>query len=116
MKQRASRERRHSAETRNGIVLRPEAVVLGEEALIPESNVVDPVPSPLAHELTIDEPYWYDGVTHNQRPSGMLPSGTPVAIIEDRPDQYRVVDGRGLAVDIRRSSVRRRREGSDSGG
>lgn len=100
--------RRGTEKAGEGLVLRPEAVVLGDDALIPASNLVDSLPDRFTHELSVDEPYRYDGVTDDQRPSGTLPAGTPVAIVSEGRDRCRVVDQRGLAVNVRGSSVRPR--------
>ncbi len=93
-------------------MLRPEAVVLGEEALVPASNLVQPPPNRFTHELVVDEPYWFDrpGRGH-RRPDGVLRAGTPVAVLVEGEDRCRVVDGRGAYVEVRRSSLRERRGG-----
>ena len=89
-----------------GIVLRPTPTVLGEDALVPPTNIVEPRPADLSHELTEDEPFWFDGVARDQPPSGTLAKGTRVAVLKASPDLVRVVDERGLAVDVRGEHVR----------
>jgi hypothetical protein len=90
-----------------GVVLRPEPVVLGDEALVPERNVIRPPPNHFTHELVVDEPYRFDRPEDTGQPDGVLPAGTPVALLVDGPDRCRVVDGSGLYVEVRRASLRK---------
>jgi hypothetical protein len=87
-------------------VLRPDVVVLRDEALLPASNVVRPAPARLTHELVVDEPYRLDRAGRGPQPDGVLPAGTRVAVLVAGEDRCRVVDARGLAVDVRRVSLR----------
>ena len=68
------------------VMLRPEMVVLGDDALGPESRGLE-------HELVADE--------------GGLPAGTPVAVVEDRGDRCLVADGSGTTAEVARENVRR---------
>jgi hypothetical protein len=88
------------------VVLRPDVVVLRDEALLPASNVVRPAPARLTHELVVDEPYHLDRAERGPQPDGVLPAGTRVAVLLAGEDRCRVVDARGLAVDVRRASLR----------
>ncbi|HKE98394.1 MAG TPA: hypothetical protein VKG45_05640 [Actinomycetes bacterium] len=93
------------------MMLRPEAMVLGEEALIPAHNLVRPPPNRFTHELVVDEPYWLDRPGRRaQQPDGTLDAGTPVVLLVEADDHCRVVDGRGLYVQVRRSSLRARQD------
>jgi hypothetical protein len=87
-------------------MLRPEPVVLGEEALVPERNVIEPPPNRFTHVLTDDEPYRFDRPAGPREFDGVLAAGTPVALLVDGPERCRVVDGRGLYVEITRASLR----------
>ncbi len=90
-------------------MLRPEAVVLGDEALVPADNIVRPPPNHFTHELAVDEPYWLDRPGRRARqPDGVLLAGTPVVLLVEGDDRCRVVDDRGLYVEVRRSSLRER--------
>lgn len=89
-----------------GRMLRPEPVVLGEEALVPDRNVVDPAPNRFTHELTEDEPYRFDRPEPSDEFDGVLAAGTPVVLLVDGPERCRVVDGRGLYVEVRCASMR----------
>jgi hypothetical protein len=105
-------EGRHPGDESNtepdpGVILRPEAVVLGGEALIPESNIVRPVPNRFTHELVVDEPYHFDRPERSREPDGILPAGTPVVLLVEGDDRCRVVDGSGLSVEVRRASLRK---------
>ena len=90
-----------------GVMLRPEALVLGGEALIPESNIVRPAPNRFTHELIVDEPYRFDRPERSREPDGVLPAGTPVVLLVEGDDRCRVVDGTGLSVEVRRASLRK---------
>src|SRR5215211_6011998 len=90
-----------------GTMLRPEARVLADETLVPEANLVRPPPNRFTHQLALDEPYRLDRPDHAGEPDGVLPAGTPVAVLVEGSERYRVVDGNGLYVEVRRASVRR---------
>jgi hypothetical protein len=89
-----------------GRMLRPDATVLGDEALVPASNLVRPAPNRFTHELIADEPYWLDRPGPAHGPDGVLAAGTPVAVLVEGADRYRVVDRTGLYVEVRRASLR----------
>jgi hypothetical protein len=88
-----------------GVVLRPEVRRLRESALVPESNVVRPAPTTFTHQLTEDTPFYLDGGRPGRSPDGTLTAGTPVVVAGTHGDRYRVVDGRGLAVDVPRDHL-----------
>jgi hypothetical protein len=87
-------------------VLRPERVVLGADALIPDDNLVRPPPRRFTHELTVDEAYRFDR-SGSGRPNGVLAAGTRVVVARPGEQWSRVIDDRGLAVDVRTGSLRR---------
>jgi hypothetical protein len=89
-----------------GRMLRPEPVVLGQEALVPDRNVIEPPPNRFTHVLTVDEPYRFDRPESTPEPDGVLAAGSQVALLVDGPERCRVVDGRGLYVEVRRASLR----------
>jgi hypothetical protein len=88
-----------------GTMLRPEVQVLPDEALVPDTNVVRPPPNRFTHKLMVDEPYRFDRPKRAGESDGVLPAGTPVVVLVDGPDRCRVVDGRGLYVEVRRASL-----------
>jgi len=90
-----------------GMMLRPDATVLGDEALVPASNLVRPAPNRFTDELVVDEPYWFDRAGRACGPDGVLPAGTPVVVLVEGADRCRVVDGNGLYVEVRRASLRK---------
>jgi hypothetical protein len=90
----------------DGRVLRPEYVVLGEEAVVPAANVVRPPPNRFTHELVADEPYYFDRPEHGPEPDGVLPAGTKVVLLVQDNGSCRVVSGSGLYVRVRRASLR----------
>jgi hypothetical protein len=90
-----------------GVMLRPEAVVLPDDAVVPDENVIRPAPNRFTHELFVDEPYRFDRSDAAGEPDGVLPAGTPVVVLVEGTDRSRVVDGRGLYIDVRRASLRK---------
>jgi hypothetical protein len=86
-------------------VLRPEATVLSEGALVPERNLIRPPPNRFTHELLRDEPYSLDRPERGDEPDGVLKAGTSVVLLVEGPDRCRVVDGEGLYVEVRRASL-----------
>jgi hypothetical protein len=81
-------------------MLRPKAKTLPDDALIPKENLVLPRPKKFTHELRRNEPFFFDRL-HDAKPRGELPRGTRVVLMERRQGRYcRVVDERGLYVEI----------------
>lgn len=89
-------------------MLRPEPVVVGDDALVPPSNLLVPPPNRFSHVLTLDEPYRFDRPRPDDEPDGVLTSGTPVLLIVDDGHRCRVADAQGLYVEVRRDSLRDR--------
>ena len=94
-------------------VLRPAAEVLGADSLVPAANFVQPPPDQFSHELTRDEPYRF-GADPTASPDGELQRGTPVLVIVNDGHHARVIDERGLYVQVRSESLRPRRRGATS--
>ena len=88
-------------------VVRPPVTVLGADAIVPAANLVEPPPDQFSHELTRDEPYRFGGDS-NSSPDGQLPRGTPVLLVADDGHHARVIDERGLYVEVRIDSLRAR--------
>ena len=65
----------------DGVVLRPDMVVLGEDALVPPRNLIRPAPNRFTHELIVDEPYRFDRPEPTNEPDGVIRAGTPVAVL-----------------------------------
>lgn len=87
-------------------VLRPERVVLGADALIPEDNLVRPAPRRFTHELAGDEAYRFHR-RDSGHPDGVLAAGTRVVVARPGEQWSRVIDARGLAVEVRTANLRR---------
>lgn len=86
---------------------RPEQRVLPESASVPDSNVV-PAPTEFTHELVRDEPYYFTKAQPGTLPNGTFPAGTRVVMIHhDGGPSCRVVDGRGLSVEVDWNSLKR---------
>jgi hypothetical protein len=88
-------------------VLRPEATVLRDESLVPDTNFVDPPPNRFTHELVADEPYRLDRDTPGAEPDGVLRAGTPVIVLVEGSDRSRVVDDSGLYVEVSNANLRK---------
>ena len=89
-------------------ILRPEATVLPENALIPSNRLVDPAPNQFTHEADGAADYWYVEPDGGTPPAGELPSGTPVVLMRhDGGQNCWVVDGRGLYVAVDFARLRR---------
>jgi hypothetical protein len=89
-----------------GVMLRPETHVLGEEAIVPDVNVLRPPPNHFTHEVTVDEPYRFDRPKESPEPDGVLRAGTRVLLVVDGPDRCRVADATGIYVEVSRGSLR----------
>lgn len=98
--------RREKKPLEPGIMLRPKASVLSDHALVPDTNLIRPPPNRFSHELVDDEPYRFDRAEPAPEHDGVLSAGTPVLLVVDGQERCRVVDGRGLFVEVRRGSLR----------
>jgi hypothetical protein len=98
-------EDEHEREPEAGRMLRPEARVLGEEAVIPDEHVIRPPPNRFTHELRADEPYRFDMSGRPGETHGVLARGTPVLLLREEGDRSRVVDGAGVYVEVPSSSL-----------
>jgi hypothetical protein len=89
-----------------GHMRRPAFSILGDDALVPDSNLIRPPPNRFSHELVVDEPYRFDRAEPAPEPDGVFSAGTLVLLVVDGPERCRVADGRGVVVEVRRSSLR----------
>ena len=82
---------------------RPDAVVLPDEAMVPPANLIRPAPNRFTHVLPRAEPFHFaEHPAGGARPDGELPAGTKVVLLlHDGGPTCRVVDGRGLYVQVR---------------
>lgn len=83
--------------------------VIDDAALVPSRNHVAP-PDRFSHELTEPAPYWFDGAG-SKNPDGELPAGTPVLLTIGDNTFCRVIDERGLFVQVRCEVLRPLTEG-----
>lgn len=72
---------------------------------MPAANLIQPAPNRFTHRLSLDEPFRFDRSKPSDKPDGVLAAGTPVVLLVEGPDRCRVVDGTGLYVEVRRSSL-----------
>lgn len=87
---------------------RPEATVLPEDAMIPDKNLIKPAPNQFTHKLKSAQAYYYDGAQQGAPADGEFPAGTKVALlVHDGGNYCRVVDARGLYVEIEFASLKK---------
>ena len=81
--------------------LRPESVVLGEGSLVPPENQIRPAPNQFTHTLIDAAPFYFGSERGSSAPDGQLEAGTRVVLLRhDGEGRCRVVDGRGLYVEV----------------
>ncbi len=89
-------------------IIRPEAVVLSDNALIPDDNLIVPPPNQFTHELKKAQPYYYTGAHQGSPPDGEFAEGTKVVLLVYNGGQTcRVADGQGIYAEIEHRSLRR---------
>jgi hypothetical protein len=87
--------------------LRPPSTVLPENAVVPDRNLIVPAPNTFTHTLTSDQPFSYTTLEGAAVPDGELAKGTSVVLmVYDGGHVCRVVDGRGLYVEIACQSLK----------
>ena len=88
--------------------IRPDTVVLGENAIVPEKNLISPAPNQLAHELLRPQPFYFTGAQQATQPDGQFSSGTKVVLLVYDGGKYcRVADRQGLYVEIEYDSLKK---------
>jgi len=88
--------------------LRPQAIVLPDNAEVPVKNQISPPPNQFTHELTRPQPFYFSGPQPAMPPDGELPVGTQVVLLVHDEGRYCwVADGRGLYVAIEYDSLRK---------
>ena len=86
--------------------LRPPVEVLPQNAVVPDRNLIVPAPNTFTHTLASDQPFSYTTLDRTAVPDGELAAGTPVVLmVYDGGRFCRVVDGRGLYVEIEHKSL-----------
>ena len=81
-------------------IVRPEAIVLPESALVLDRQLISPAPNQFTHELARAQPFHLAGAAPGAPPGGELPAGTRVLLVHDGGARCHVLDGRGLYVEI----------------
>ena len=80
-------------------MLSPEAIVLPENALVPERSSISPPPNRFTHEIVAAQPYYFGGAD-SDRPAGEFAAKTKVVLVRyEGGDRCNVIDGRGLYVE-----------------
>jgi hypothetical protein len=87
--------------------LRPPAEVLPENAVVPDRNLIVPAPNTFTHTLAGDQPFSYTNLEETAVPDGELTAGTLVVLLVYDGGRFcRVVDGRGLYVEIEHKNLK----------
>jgi hypothetical protein len=86
-------------------VSRPPMSVLADDSVVPPAHLVQPPPNHFTHVLSVDEPYRFDTTT-NGSSDGYLAGGAPVLLVSEDGAKARVIDERGLYVEVRKASLR----------
>ena len=101
MTKRSSRDRSE----KSGRMLRPNAEVLSDAALVPDQHLIKPPPTHFTHEVVTSQPYYY-GKEHDT-PAGEFSAGTRVVLMSYDGGTYcRVVDEQGLYVETAHDGLR----------
>jgi len=81
-----------------GRMLRPEAVVVEDSALVPRGALVRPPPNQFTHVVSKRQPFYY-GARASAHADGEFPKGTRLVLMVYRGGKTcRVVDRQGLYV------------------
>ena len=89
-------------------VLRPEARVLPDKALIPTRNLISPPPNCFTHEVISRAPFYFDTSLGATAPDGYFEPATKVTLLVDSGGgRGRVVDGKGLFVETELTGLKR---------
>ncbi|HEX9290878.1 MAG TPA: hypothetical protein VF904_15265 [Anaeromyxobacteraceae bacterium] len=88
-------------------VIRPEAVVLDDSAVVPKGRRISPPPNQFTHELARAQRYGFTGAA-DEKPSGELPAGAKVVLIAyDGGSHCHVIDARGLYVRLEYDALKK---------
>jgi hypothetical protein len=88
--------------------VRPKAVVLPENATVPDRNLISPPPNQFTHELTRPQPFYFAAAQQATPPDGQFPAGTKVVLLVYDGGRYcRVADGQGLYVEVEYDSLKK---------
>jgi len=91
-----------------GFFLRPNAVVLGENAMVPDRNIISPAPNQFTHELKRPQSFYFDEAQQGTPPNGEFRAGTKVVLlVYDGGNYCRIAGGQGLYVEIEYDSLRK---------
>jgi hypothetical protein len=89
-------------------VIRPRAVVLAENAIVPDKNLISPAPNQFTHELVGSQAYYFNEAARAKLPDGEFPAGTRVVLLLYNGGDYcRVANEQGLYVEVEYSSLKK---------
>jgi hypothetical protein len=88
--------------------IRPDAIVLPEDAVVPDKNIIKPAPNQFTHELARPQSFYFTAAQQGRPPDGELPQGTKVVLlIHDGGSYCRIADGQGLYVEVEYDALKR---------
>lgn len=85
----------------------PETSILDESAIVPDKNLISPVPNQFSHELKRSQPYFFSGAKKTKQPDGEFSEGTKVLLVRKDGDLCRVADEQGLYVEVECDSLKK---------
>ncbi len=85
--------------------LRPPMEVLGDEALVPAPNLIQPPPNRFTHRIVAETPFWFGSEKDGDKPSGLFKAGTEVVLLLAERGRCRVVDGQGVYAEVPADSL-----------
>ncbi len=69
--------------------------------MVPVENLIRPAPNQFTHQLVEAEPFYFTTKQDSEAPNGRFEAGTAVVLLTyDGATRCRVVDGRGLYVEV----------------
>lgn len=88
--------------------LRPDPVILPENAIVPDRNLIQPTPDQFTHQLIRPQPFYFTSAQQATLPDGQFPAGTKVVLLVYNGGNYcRVADRQGLYVEIEYDSLKK---------
>ncbi len=87
--------------------VRPQAIVLPDNAEVPAKNQISPPPNQFTHELTRPQPFYFSELQQAVPPAGEFPAGTKVVLLVHDGGRYcRIANGEGLYVVLEHDSLK----------
>ena len=87
--------------------IRPKAVILESNSIIPEKNIISPAPNQFTHVTKESQPYYFIEVERAQNPDGEFKKDTRVILLKYDGGEYCwVANEQGLYVEVDHKGLR----------